>query len=255
MIAILYICTGNYQMFWKGFYLSTEKYFIPEVNKVYFVFTDAEEIFNEKNSNINKIFQKKLGWPLDTLMRFEMFSTIKNQLKEFDYIFFLNANMRCQTLVSNDILPLKEDFLAVKHPGFYNKQEKDFTYERNPKSMAYIEQGKYYFMGGFNGGKANEFLSLIDECKKNIHIDLSNGIVAVWHDESHLNHYLLNKNVKILSPSYGYPENWSLPFEKKIIILDKQKHGGHEALRGTKRLNPIIKLKDNIFNFIKGGNS
>ena len=61
------------------------------------------------------------------------------------------------------------------------------------------------------------------ECiKKNIDIDLNNNIIAVWHDESHLNRYFIDNKPEIeLSPSYCYPENWNLPFEKKLIALDK----------------------------------
>jgi hypothetical protein len=59
-----------------------------------------------------------------------------------------------------------------------------------------------------------------------IHEDLKNGFTAIYHDESHLNKYLHGKNIKILSPSYGYPEDGNLPFEPTIMILNKIKHGG-----------------------------
>ena len=55
--------------------------------------------------------------------------------------------------------------------------------------------------------------------------DDKNGIVAVWHDESHLNRYLSETfaldQLKTLTPSYCYPESWNLPFKKKILALDK----------------------------------
>jgi hypothetical protein len=59
---------------------------------------------------------------------------------------------------------------------------------------------------------------VLDQIKK----DSDNGIMAVWHDESHLNRYFIDhKPTTILSPSYCYPESWKLPFHKRILMLDK----------------------------------
>ena len=53
-------------------------------------------------------------------------------------------------------------------------------------------------------------------------MDYEKGIVAKWHDESHLNHYVWKHgNYKLLPPAYAYPENYQLPFEMKIITIDK----------------------------------
>ena len=91
-IAILYICTGKYEIFWKDFYSSSEQYFLPEYSKEYFVFTDSPNINDTASMNVHKIYQHNLGWPDNTLERFDMFSRIIDQLKDFDYIFFFNAN-------------------------------------------------------------------------------------------------------------------------------------------------------------------
>jgi len=63
-IGILYICTGKYDIFWKDFYLSCEKYLLNDIDengnkkfeKHYFVWTDAEGIFGEKNA-LENIFK------------------------------------------------------------------------------------------------------------------------------------------------------------------------------------------------------
>lgn len=58
---------------------------------------------------------------------------------------------------------------------------------------------------------------------ENIEIDLKeHNIIAQWHDESHMNRYFHQNTPTIeLSPSYCYPESWSLPFNKKLLALDK----------------------------------
>ncbi|ARS38480.1 hypothetical protein CA265_01785 [Sphingobacteriaceae bacterium GW460-11-11-14-LB5] len=235
-IAILYICTGKYVSFWKNFYSSCEENFLNDYRKEYFVFTDAINIEQEDNAKVHKIHQKQLGWPYDTLLRFEMFKKIAGELRDFDYIFFFNSNMIFRKKIDGSFLPEKESLLAVIHPSFYQKDRINFTYETNPKSTAYIaeNEGSDYFMGGLNGGKSADYLALILELADRIQIDLKNKIIAVWHDESHLNNYLIGKSVKILDSSYGYPEGWDLPYEKKIIILDKNNYGGHNHLRKIK---------------------
>jgi hypothetical protein len=228
-IAILYICTGKYIMFWKDFYESMESKFCINSNVEYFVFTDAEKIYAEDTTGkIHKIFQENLGWPNNTLKRFEIFLKAERQLENFDYLFFMNANNLITTSIfESDFLPDKEDLLFVQHPGFYNKSSAKFTYERNKKSTAYVERcnGKYYICGGLNGGKTEAFLKLARTLKNNIEIDEKNKIVARWHDESHINNYATKTtNYRLLSPAFWYPEDWNLPFEKKIIVRNKNKY-------------------------------
>jgi len=230
-IAILYICTGRYGIFWDTFFTSMEKYFLSGYVKHYFVFTDND--LSKHTDRVHFIYQKHLGWPFDTLLRFHMFYGIKNQLLEFDYIFFLNANMVCVAPIDGTILPVNEQFTALSHPGYYGKERKDFPYETNVQSLAYvpIDKGRNYFMGSLNGGKALPYVKLAETLAYRIEKDLNRGIIATWHDESHLNRYLLHRRVKKLNASYGYPEDWQLPFEKRILILDKKKLGGHDFIR------------------------
>ena len=96
-VAVLYICTGRYSVFWEEFYRSMEKYFLKESKIEYFVFTDTDKLYDEENNNrIHRIRQDNLGWPGNTLFRFRMFVGIKERLKDFDYLFFLNANTVCR---------------------------------------------------------------------------------------------------------------------------------------------------------------
>ncbi len=60
------------------------------------------------------------------------------------------------------------------------------------------------------------------ELDDEIRRDYEKGIIAKWHDESHLNHYVWKHgNYKLLTPAYAYPENYQLPFEMKIMTIDK----------------------------------
>lgn len=248
-VAILYICTGKYDVFWKEFFDSYEKNFLPNTIKEYFVFTDAEKIYKEDACDrIHKIYQQRLGWPDDTLMRYHMFDTISERLIVFDYIFFMNANCKCVAQISEEeLLPVEKDIVVVQHPGAFRKKPRQFTYDRNPRSTAYIKRGEgcYYICGGINGGKAKSYIGLIKELKMNIDIDRKNNIVARWHDESHINHYILeHDNWIMLSPAYCYAEGWKLPYEAKILVRDKSKYFDVDTMKSGRiiaKLRKIIK--------------
>jgi len=238
-VAILYICTGNYKIFWPGFYASAEKYLFKEQHKTYYVFTDTDshdEIF-KACQNVNIVFQQKLGWPYDTLMRFEMFHSQIDQLIKYDYIYFFNANVRFLKPIGDDLIPPADTngLVAVIHPGYVLDSRLFFPYERNRKSLAYIPyyKGRHYYMGGLNGGTSKAYTQLIQTLRDNIETDLHNGIIALWHDESHLNNYLQDKSIYIKGPEYGIPEGSIGSSSAKIIFLDKRKLGGYEYLRGT----------------------
>lgn len=231
-IGILLICTGKYTVFFNTVYDSCEEFFLKGHKKTYYVFTDGEI---KKGDNIIKIHQENLGWPHNTLRRFQMFNRVESELKNEDYLFFFNANMKFVDFVNEEVIPKKENnfLMGVNHPGYFNSDPSRFTYERNPNSKFYIEFGKgnYYYQGCFNGGSSNEFLKMSKTLDDMINIDLSNGIMPIWHDESALNWYYLDKNPLIVDSGYSYPEGWQLPFEKKIVQIDKNNFGGYNFLR------------------------
>lgn len=239
-IAILYICTGRYSVYWKKFYKYVEKNLLPNSDKHYFIFTDNKKILASKNKNIHAYYQQVEQWPFPTLKRFEYFLKAKEELLGYDFVIFMNGNLIVKKTISEEeFLPQnKQKLFVTLHPGFYNKKPSEFTYDRNPDCSAYIEEGKgyCYFAGGLNGGIANEFIKMCEILYTNINTDLKENIIPIWHDESQINKYMLeyNDDYKILSPAYLYPENWNIPFEKKIIVLDKKKKGGHNFLRGLK---------------------
>lgn len=255
-IGILYICTGKYNIFWRDFFISMEKYFITDSEKHYFVFTDSLSVyFENENPRIHRIYQENLGWPFNTLMRFHIFLGAENKFINMDYLFFFNANLIIlNTITGDDFLPiLTNNLLAVIHPGFFNKKRNKFPYEKNKRSTSYIKknQGEYYFAGGLNGGKTTNFIEAMKVIRYNTDIDNKNKIIAKWHDESHWNKYLIDRSgIKILQPAYLYPEGWSLPFKPIILIRDKNKFGGHNYLR-NKKINSLKERIKNILLWIK----
>ncbi|HMO61444.1 MAG TPA: family 6 glucosyltransferase [Ferruginibacter sp.] len=225
-VAILYICTGRYTVFWKNFYDSAAQLLLPGMEKHYYVFTDAKSIYMGHLPNVHLIYQEAQPWPWPTLLRFRFFKSIETQLQQHDYIYFFNANTRIyKTITANDILPAPDEELVVtQHPGFWDKTPELFTYERNPVSEAYIPagEGEVYVAGGLNGGRAASFINFVTKCSAQVDKDLQQNIIATWHDESHLNKYILHRKVKLLHPGFLYPHEMDLPFEKMIHLEYKK---------------------------------
>lgn len=220
-IGLLIMATGKYIQFVDPLINSAEKYFCPNHKVTYFVFTDQEM---EDRENVVKVFQSRLGWPYDTLMRYETYYSSKEIIEDQDYLFACDADMLFVDEVGDEILG---KLVAAQHPGFIGKRG---SYETNPCSTAcvYDHEGEQYFAGGFYGGITEEVLKIFQTNIQNIYKDFENEFIAVWHDESHWNRYCIDhKPTVILSPSYLYPESWELDYPKKLLALDKN----HEEVR------------------------
>lgn len=231
---ILYICTWSYDVFRKEFYDSCEKFlFGCDIEKHYFVWTDSDKI--KVSDKIHVFPQKDLWWPNNTLKRFSMFLSRENELKKMDYLFYFNANLEIMKPIWVEILPSSNDQIVVSTVGFYYfcKDNKKFAYDRNPNSTAYIKKWEwsFYVQWWLNGWTTDSYLNMCKKLDNNIKIDENNWVVALWHDESHLNRYVYElemnwyrENFKVLPPSYLYAEWFDLSYPCKILMRNKSRY-------------------------------
>lgn len=223
-IAILSINLGEYKIFWKRFYESSKNNFLPEYSKTYYVFTDAESIEYQDNEDIILKSHEDMGWPFNTMRRFHLFMTLKDELEQYDYIFFANANAEFVYPLTKEILIPEKNLIAVEHPGRHGDPVETIPFERRKESRAYIsvEEGRIYVQGAFIGGKSKAFLEMCDILDKLTEKDLKEGIIAVVHDESFLNMYVnKRKDVQILGWQYLYFEDVNRPYIPVIQLRSK----------------------------------
>ena len=123
--------------------------------------------------------------------------------------FIFDADMKVCDFVGSDI---PGDLVGVSHP-YQNarlKNPKNFSYERREESTACCEkreEADTYYAGGFIGGKSSCFIKMSEVIKENIDRDFKAGIIALWHDESHLNRYFIDNPPDItLNDTYCFPE-------------------------------------------------
>jgi hypothetical protein len=225
-IAILYICTGKYSVFWQEFYERSQQYLFTEFQKHFFVFTEDPAIVT--SDHVSVVFKETKGFPHDSLFRYHYFLEIEQSLLSYDYIYFFNANISFLDFIGEEFLPTKKkssNLVAVKHAGYFTKHPIFFPYERSPKSLAYLPYKKGiifgYYWGGVNGGCTAAYIQLCKTLCQWIEADIKNNIMAVFHDESHFNKYINLVGAQIMPSTYGWPENWSSQGDTKILIRDK----------------------------------
>lgn len=238
-IGILYIATGQYIVFWKEFYESFEQNFLPDIEKHYYVFTDAKQIIGEDNPRVHTVYQESFPWPMPTLLKFHFFLKIEDELKKHDYLYQSNGPIQCVKEVhSKDFLPredLGEKLFFNIHPGYCKKQKWKWPYDRNESSMAYVpyNKGNVYVFGAMNGGLSAAYIEMMHVLDKQIKLDLNHGIIARFHDESYINHYIIDRNdYRILPVSYAYPSGMEIQSEKCIVCIDKEKYIPVREIKG-----------------------
>lgn len=206
-IAIVFIGTSKYKQFFDGFYEGIMKNFLPKHDKQIFVFSDDvnDPIF-DKLQVTKKMIQHQC-WPFITLHRFKFIRLIEEELKNFDYAFFVDADLWCVDTVEDEEFFGDPPLYGVQHPGYIGKIG---AFETDTRSNASIFEGYYdvkiYRQGCFWGGKIHNFLSMIRELDEKIDEDSSKGIVAIWHDESHMNKYFLLHHEDVLTLHSGFAQ-------------------------------------------------
>ena len=218
-IGLLITATNKYIQFLSPLAHSAEKYFLKNHEVTLFLFTDHAGVTVAPRQLV--IETPHTPWPGPALNRYGIYASSSACFKDMDYVFNCDVDMRFVSEVGDEILG---STVGTIHPGFYNKDRSAFFYETNPRSRAFMDahEGVAYYAGAFNGGATAAYVAMCAELDSRIKQDASHGITAIWHDESHLNRYFFDHPPELkLSPSYCYPESWTLPFQPRLLALDK----------------------------------
>ena len=225
-ICILTIATNQYLQFVEKLYDDIAEKFLPHHDISCLLFTDHE--IEETSDNVRVHYIDHEPWPMPTLKRYNYFVKEEDFILDHDYCYYLDADMRIDAPVGEEIL---DDLVATRHGYQSFHDPKDQSFDRNPESLAYVspdEKTVTYYAGGFNGGKTENFIEMSRVIAGRVNKDLEKGIVALWHDESHMNRYLIdNPPTLALTPDYCYAEEFigtDYPFKNPKIIALKKNH-------------------------------
>jgi len=226
-ICILTIATNKYLQFVEKLYTDISEKFLPEAEISCLLFTDHE--IEECGDNVRVHYIDHEPWPMPTLKRYNYFVREKDFILEHDYCFYFDADMRIDSVVESE--EVCGDLVATRHGYQSLMPANQQSFDRNPNSLAYVpvnESTVTYYAGGFNGGKTEVFMEMAETIADRVNKDLENGVVALWHDESHMNRYLIDNPPTLdLDPTYCYAEEFigtEYPYQPGKIIALKKNH-------------------------------
>jgi len=241
-IAVVCICLNSrYWEYLPPMIASARKFFLKGHDVDFIAWTDMPK---DTKIDAKIIPTEPFQWPLPTLHRYHLFLREEKLLEEYDFIYYIDADMLFVSPVRDEVLG---DLVGAVHPMYYTRQMINPPYEPNDKSTAFIprpgrvitEGGKkrfqpLYFAGGFQGGRSDEFIKAMKVMKARIDEDFSkNNYIAIWNDESHWNRYCFeNPPTVVLNPSYVYPDSlikdyyikavWGRNFVPKLMTITKK---------------------------------
>jgi hypothetical protein len=256
-LGIVSIATNKYLDYWKKQVTSLDTHVNDFSEITVFLFTDRTLDAIQHSKSLNRVQVRVIqipnyGWPEATLLRYELMSKNFSELITQDVLVYLDADMRVVSPLNSEIFFNSEQpgVILVRHPGFWRPSglSRFAFYLANPKvlvadAMAVLRVGglgswetkpqskafvarknrKKYYCGGIWWGSREEFRGLVDGLSSQVATDSSNGVIAKWHDESHLNHWATVNKFSENLPSVCFAEGykWLENIEPLIVAVDK----------------------------------
>jgi len=241
-VSVLSVATHGYLSHWSSLLGSIEQNFFLEHSVTAHVFTNDIDQANRLRPKSDRVKVEihqvpDWGWPEATLLRFRAISEYASSI-EGDITCWLDADMLVMrpTGAELDARKWKSGLAFVHHPGFWRPSGWGITaswpehptvipndvlwlakgrpilgaWESDPKSRAFVapEQRQTYVCGGAWFGETDRVLQMAEVLSQRTDEDLAEGLIAKWHDESHVNWYLAHNEATVLGPEYCYEETY-----------------------------------------------
>ena len=239
-LTILIIATRKYISFAQSLIASIEANIGGTCNCQILIFTDQPDQFNTmdlRHHSLEIISIPSLGWPYATLLRYSIFRRYFS-LIQGEFVMYLDADTEVARPIQLAEISSAigvNNVALVLHPGYFGVNRsfyKLFTlrlgpWETRKISTAYVQRSarKQYVCGGVWMGRKEGVRNLVSELANHVDIDNSNGLIAKWHDESHLNFWFSKNKCSVLDPSWAFSDMYS------------EKLGNH-------KIAPIIRVID-----------
>ncbi|XP_013987734.1 globoside alpha-1,3-N-acetylgalactosaminyltransferase 1 isoform X1 [Salmo salar] len=210
--GLLTLAVGPYGHFLRRFLSSAELYFLPGNTVVYYVLTDSPRNLDPptplgpgRELRVVPVAEMP-GWERLAQGRMALLAaTIKEPVRhEVEYVFCMDVDQELVAPVGAEILG---ELVAALHPELYGIPRHSFPYEREPASLAHVEEdeGDYYYTSELYGGLCAEVYAMAQACSQLILQDQEKGLRARGLEESYLNRYLINRRPTcVLSPEYSW---------------------------------------------------
>lgn len=240
-IGMISIATNNYFEYWTNMLNSFSKTVKTIEGVTFYLFTDspikAMKVADGYPQYKFKIFTiPSHVFPEASLFRYEFIQRESSQITS-DLLIYIDADM---LIVKDFIFELvrivpNNQMMLVAHPGywrpknfllgrFYLSHPKYFlkdlvrkfrlggigAWETRKKSSAFTPRSKrlHYVCGGIWLGQREIFLKLVEDLCLQVRKDQMNKVLAIWHDESHLNSWASQNSHFMLGPEFCYEDSY-----------------------------------------------
>ncbi|XP_034642598.1 histo-blood group ABO system transferase 2-like [Trachemys scripta elegans] len=234
VVGVATFAVKKYVRFIEGFLGSANKFFLSGHRVNFYLFTDhPEKVPSMKLAPEKRLFvipvQNYPRWQDISMNRMDIISShIRSCWRyEVDYLYSMDIDVQLFEHIGVEII---DTLVGTISSWQYTEPRENNSYERRQESRAAIPigEGDFYYAASFYGGSVSEVYKLTTACYKGITEDRASGIEAKWHEESHLNKYLLyHKPTRLLSPEYYWDEELIRP----LIVKVKRLSSVHKDLK------------------------
>ena len=229
-ITLLSVATNDYLDRWKNLInqLSND---IKMKNWSWVLLTDstkeaaeyARSLGLERHISIMSVLP--FGFPLASMIRYP---AILAHCGPEGWICYLDADMEIEDPDAFDLaVRSSQEVNVVSHPGYTRPKGIDSslgirqnienivlqirtgglgTWETRSRSMAFVPRAKRlaYAQAAIFFGPGKKIQKLCSDCWEWTEVDLNNGLIPIWHDESYLNRWITENNHTLLGPEFCF---------------------------------------------------
>lgn len=241
-VAVCYIATGPYINFFDKYRRTARSLFLHDCDRHFFVWSDTRVSGTPDTTYVYKKWER---WPEATKYRYRTMLTMEDELKDFDYVTFTNANTWfTKPSRLSDFFDDDKPFTGSGHWSTYRQPEekvneylRDAYWSNLPDSHAYVPLERYYdvhggwLLGGCQGGRSGAWLDMCREVTEWMLEDEAMNLRPRWNDEPYYNRYTMDYPTRVLDPglwlSYGLNGFMHLEGKEKAL--------GYKGFRSSAR--------------------
>lgn len=221
--AIVVIATGPYNALLHDFAAAaSENLFVGEPRRLV-VLSDAVISGGRNVTHGYACVQGGTGPDNTKRRKFDVIRRAGNLLRGCSHVIYLDSTMRVVRPVSHsDVFGDGGNLVGLAHSWLHFGNDSSLGTDKasiarrafypcrgsaaykNPCEVAGVTGG--WLIGGLMGGPVPLFLEMCATCAGWVEADASRGSFPRFHDEPYWNSFCTSKGVRVLDPSYGWPD-------------------------------------------------
>lgn len=209
--TVFVMFTEKYGTLYNQWYEAARKNFFPDTPREFVVFSDIPP-----SELDGKWYQIEGGqWPKVVVERYEIIE--KSFPVSTTHCVYIDVDLMVNRKVDFTIINTDASYFGMDHPCGNILSSLEMARKNSRACVTYIPLGYHYKQGCLWGGKSNFFISMVRTLAEYTRLDLKDGIIPKWNDESYLNRFFIDH----------YNEVYSIP---EICMSGETRPGCHNQM-------------------------